>query len=198
MNKPLSIIGVCVVLGFSSCGLMDKSERKETSKHLSFTERLNERNGYKQDANGNWVPMGDKRSSFESYGRSPYFKGQKTKKAFNTDSDSFAKKQWKHKDFATKGFENSKDGNRFAKNSKFSQQLARESSRDHDHGQAFQTDGYNTQNARENSQDGIDKPSDYQTEKRREVYIPPEIIDYKQQRQMSVDDSKGILGRLRD
>ena len=60
----------------------------EATKPLS--QRLQENNGYQQDADGNWVPKSDKRSSFDRQGASPYFTGQYGKKTYKTGE--FSKK----------------------------------------------------------------------------------------------------------
>lgn len=195
MIRAYSILGSIALLGMTSCGLKQDEPLDERRAPLTFSERLNERNGYKQDASGNWVPLNDKRSSFESQGRSPYFSGTQDKKAF--DAASYDKKRYEREGYATKSFYHGKDGNRFSKPSSLSQTAARESAQSHQGISAYQTKPIDRTSASESGRDSIDKPTDYQTEKRRDVYIPPEVIDYKQQREMTVDESKGILGRLR-
>ena len=60
--------------------------------HQPMSQRLEQKNGYTQDAKGNWVPQNDKRSSFESQGKSPYFDGSYGKTAYQTEP--YAKKSW--------------------------------------------------------------------------------------------------------
>mgnify|MGYP000110727435 CR=1 FL=1 len=53
---------------------------------------------------------------------------------------------------------------------------------------------YATGDAREAGKNSIAKPSNDGIENRREVYEAPEIMDWKEQRKLSMDQSKGILG----
>ncbi|HSP42364.1 MAG TPA: hypothetical protein VLO11_05800, partial [Luteolibacter sp.] len=60
---------------------------------------------------------------------------------------------------------------------------------------SYQTGGYRTGDARESSASRLDKPSDAETDVRRRVYQPPEIIEWSEQRKLSLEQSRGILGR---
>ncbi len=195
MKQLFSIVCLSGFVCMLSCGLHSDDTSKENDGPLSFTERLNERNGYKQDAQGNWVPMSDKRSSFESQGQFSHFTGQQSKKEFNTGS--YDKKRFNRQGFITKNYDHGKDGSRFSKESSLSGNTARESSQAHAGIGTYQTNLIDRSSAYESGRSSIEKTTDYQTERRRDVYVPPTVIDYKQQRQMTVDQSKGILGRLR-
>ena len=59
----------------------------------------------------------------------------------------------------------------------------------------YETGNYATGAAREAGLNGIAKPSDAVTDRRRKVYKAPDIIDYEQQRALSLEQSKGFLGR---
>ena len=78
MRLPRSILCLLVALPVSCASHPDPGP-PATRKSLS--QRLEEKNGYKQDPKGNWVPQNDKRSSFESKGTSPYFQGDYQKKS---------------------------------------------------------------------------------------------------------------------
>jgi hypothetical protein len=54
-----------------SCAGEAERDQARPTEHKSFSQRLNDSNGYKQDPSGNWVPKSDKRSSFESVGAQP-------------------------------------------------------------------------------------------------------------------------------
>lgn len=162
--------------------------------HKSLNERLNDSNGYKQDANGNWVPQTDKRSPFENQGKSAYFQGEYDKKAFTTND--YAKKSWwGNKDYGSKEYAGNTDGSRFQKTSRLGEKGAREAGKSAGMTNAYKTNNYATSAAREAGTKPIDKTSDTETDIRRKVYPAPPIIDYQEQRSLSLEQSKGILGR---
>lgn len=159
----------------------------------TLSQRLEQKNGYKQDAKGNWIPQNDQRSSFESKGKSPYFQGSYQKKTYQTDS--YAKKSWwGNKDYGRKTYAGNTDGKRFQKSSAFDGQGAPEANTAADIPRSYQTGTYPTTAAREAAIGGIAKPSDTLTDIRRKVYPAPPIVDWKEQRSMSLEQSKGILG----
>lgn len=179
----------------ASCASDKDNSPPSAEPHKTLSERLSESNGYKQDANGNWEPRNDKRSSFESQGESPYFKGEYGKKeAYQTGS--YAKKSWwGNKEYGRQSFAGETDGSRFWKSSRLDGKGARESGNAADVAGPYQTGGYATSAAREASEGGLAKPSDAETDARRRVFQQPEIIDWREQRSLSVEQSKGILGR---
>jgi hypothetical protein len=170
----------------------DSAPPAETYKPMS--QRLSESNGYKQDANGNWAPKNDKRSSFESQGESPYFKGEYGKKNYKTGGYS-KKSWWGNKEYGRPQYAGSTDGSRFQKTSRLDGKGARESGSAADVPDPYQTGAYATSTAREAGTGKLAKPSDAETDIRRRVYQQPEIIDWRQQRTLSLEQSKGILGR---
>ena len=181
----------------ASCAKDGESTQPVESGTKSLSQRLNESNGYTVDAEGNWVPRNNKRSSFESQGESPYFKGENSEgnKAYKT-GDYAKKTWWGNKDYGHQTYQGNTDGSRFRESSRLDGQSAREAgttARGSD--QNYQTGGYQTGAAREAASSGIAKPSDTETDIRRRVYQQPEIIDWREQRTMSVEQSRGILGR---
>ena len=169
------------------------SSSSNTSGPKPLSQRLEEKTGYKQTSNGAWVPQSNQRSSFEKKGKSPYFQGEYQKKSYQTEG--YAKKSWwGNKDYGRKEYENDKDGSHFQKNSRFDNQGAPESGAEADLPGAYQTNNYATHSAREASKGKLAKPSNTQTDTRRKVYPAPEIIDWRQQRTLSLEQSKGLLG----
>ena len=76
------------------------------------------------------------------------------------------------------------------KNSHYADNYARESNSTYNQS----GNSYQTASANEQSGDRLSRDLDYQVEKRREVYIPPKIMDkYEQQSGRSVDDVKALL-----
>jgi hypothetical protein len=162
--------------------------------HKPLSQRLNESNGFKVDANGNWVPRSDKRSSFESQGKSPYFKGDYGKKDYKTGEYS-KKSWWGDKDYGRQQYAGDTDGSRFRKSSRHDGLQARETDNAADLPDPYQTGAYATGAAREAENQAVTKPSDAETDIRRRVFPQPEIIDWREQRSLSLEQSKGILGR---
>lgn len=163
--------------------------------HRSLSQRLNEQVQFKQNADGQWAPDSDRRSSFESQGSSPYFKGNVEKKEYQ--STAFQKKPfWGRSDYTGKSdYQVSEDGDRFRQTSLFAQGNAKESQ------QAARTTGtYATSNvskgaAREGSARRLDRPSDAETDVRRRVFAQPQVLNSRSGRSMSVEQSNSILGR---
>lgn len=195
MKSPRAILWLLAWLPASCATHADKSDPSSTPPaHKPLSERIEQKNGYKQDASGNWVPVNDQRSSFETKGASPYFQGQAEKKSYATTE--VTKKSW----WGTKTYEHQKyagntDASRFQKKSPLSTKGAHEAGTAANIPAPYQTGSYATSAARESAQGEIAKPSDTQTDIRRKVYQAPEIIDWKEQRSLSVSQSKGILGR---
>lgn len=160
----------------------------------SLSQRLDEKNGYRQDDKGNWVPQNDKRSSFESQGKSPYFQGEYGKKTYKAGEYS-KKSWWGNKDYGREPYSGNTDGSRFQKSAGLDGKGAREAGSAATVPGPYQTGTYATTAAREAGRGGIAKPSDTATDIRRKVYREPEIIDWREQRSLSVEQSKGILGR---
>lgn len=159
----------------------------------TLSQRLDESNGYKVDSDGNWVPQNNQRSSFESQGDSPYFQGNYQKKQYKTGEYS-KKSWWGNKEYGRKEYAGNTDGSRFQKSSRLDGKGAREAGKAADVPQTYQTDTYATNAAREANGKRIAKPANAETENRRGVFPQPEIIDWRQQRSLSLEQSKGILG----
>ena len=159
-----------------------------------LSQRLEESNGFKQDADGNWIPKNDKRSSYESAGRPSQFNKEYQKKAYKTGE--YAKKSWwGNKEYGHKEYAGNTDGSRFQKTSRLDGKGAREAGNQADIPDAYETGTYATNAAREMGNNPISRPSDAETDIRRRVYTPPEVIDWKEQRALSLEQSRGILGR---
>jgi hypothetical protein len=162
--------------------------------HKTFNQRLSEKNGYSQDSEGNWKIQGDKRSSFESQGASPYFKGEYQKNTYKTGE--YAKKSWwGNKDYGRKTYDGNTDGSRFMTPSTLDGKNAREASTTAKLPGTYETKNFATNQAREASTQNISKNSDAETDIRRRVFQEPQIIDWREQRTLSLEQSKGLLGR---
>jgi len=159
--------------------------------HKSLNQRLSENNGYKVDANGAWVPKSDQRSSFESKGQSPYFQGNNNAKQYQTGE--YGKKAWwGNKDYGKQSYGGSTDGGRFQNTSAYSKSKANENGSSASVAGPYQTHTYALNAARETGVSKVTKKSDTASDVKE--YPMPDVIDWKQQRSLSLDQSKGILG----
>jgi hypothetical protein len=152
--------------------------------------------GYTQGDKGQWTPKdGGKRSSFEANRESPYFKGKYAGKEYKTGD--YAKKTWLGgKSVDRKAYQGGTDGSRFVKNSRFDGQGAREGSQSAREASQSANEGsqtYATGEAREATSKTLSKPVDAESKDKR--YPQPDIIDWQQQRALSIEQTKGILGR---
>lgn len=152
--------------------------------------------GYTQDDKGQWVPKDQgKRSSFEAKGESPYFKGEYAGKEYKTGD--YAKKAWLGgKSVDRKAYQGDTDGSRFVKNSRFDGQSAREGSQSAREASHTANEGghtYATGEAREAKSKTLPKPVDAESADKR-YPRRPDIVDWEQQRALSIEQTKGILG----
>lgn len=167
---------------------------KPFSQRLAEDQQLKGKDSFKADANGNFVPQQNKRSSFETKGQSAYFQGEYGKKTYKTGEYS-KKSWWGNKEYGRQQYAGNTDGSRFQKNSRFGGQGARESGSAADLPGAYQTDTYATGAARETGTEKLGKPSNAEIENRREVFQQPEVLGWQEQRKLSMEQSRGILGR---
>lgn len=168
--------------------------RPAAPQRTTLSQRLQENQGFTQDATGNWVPTNDKRSPFESKGASPYFKGKFEGKTYKT-GEYERKSWWGAKNYERKSYAGDTDGSRFQTASELSGRTARESSSDAGMNTRYTTGTYATGAAREAAGKAISKPGDAETAARRRVYEAPEIIDWREQRNLSIEQTRGLLGR---
>lgn len=198
--KLRSSIIVLLALPAISCAPDSGADRKSEAGFKPFSQRLAEdqqlkgKDSFKADSGGNFVPQQDKRSSFESQGKSGYYQGEYGKKAYKTGE--YAKKSWLgNKPYGREQYAGNTDGSRFQKDSRFGGKGARESGSAAKLPGAYQTDNFATSAAREASNERLSKPSNAEIENRREGFQQPEIIGWQEQRKLSMEQSRGILGR---
>ena len=151
-------------------------------------------NGFKKDAHGNLIPKSDKRSSFEGKSESNYAKKDYQKQEYKT-GDYAKKSWWGNKDYAPKAYAGNTDGSRFKTASALQDKGAREAGTSAKLPDNYQTGAYATGAAREAGASPIKKPGNDLIQNRQKTFQPPEIIDWREQRSLSMDQSKGILGR---
>jgi hypothetical protein len=192
--KFLSLIALVPLIFLAACGGA-ATQQKPAATRKTLTQRMDEENGYKKDANGNWKPQTDKRSPFENRGQDPNFAGKSFKKKAYKTGDYAKKSWWGNKQYDRKSYAGNTDASRFQKTSDLQGKGAREANTAADIPDRYQTDRYATKSAREAGAATIARPSNDLIENRQKVFKQPEVIDWRQQRSISMDQSKGILGR---
>ncbi len=190
-----AMFGACLLGCLASCAeKKDAESSKPVEGHKSLSERLNDGGGYKQDSEGKWVAKSDKRSSYDSQRDSPYFKGKVEKETYKTGE--YAKKSWwGNKEYSTKQYEGNTDGSRFQKSARQNGQMASVDGQKADIAGPFKTNTLDRKSARETTKSAIARPLDAKTSRDRGSYTMPSVIDWRAQREMSMDQSRGILGR---
>lgn len=195
MKFPTLIVALTVIF-LTSCGGGSSTQKLSTTTppRMTMSQRMDEKNGYKQDANGNWKPQNDKRSPFESQGQDPNFAGKNFKaKAYKT-GDYAKKSWWGNKEYDRKAYAGNTDAGRFQKASELQGKGAREANTTADIPSRYKTGSYATNAAREANATDIKNSSNDSIENRKKTFQQPEIIDWQEQRNLSLDQSKGILG----
>ncbi len=195
MISKWSVFGAFLSLLVMSCSHQIKKEvSAEVSEPESLSQRLSGASGYKQDADGNWVPTSNKRSSFEQKGESPYFKGKIEKKVYQTGD--YKKTIWGgKKTYQTTEYKGDTDGSRFKIESEQQGKVAYLGDKKVDTLDPYKTNKLEYGSARESDAKNLDKPRNDYAESRRRSYVPPSVTDWKEQRKMSLEESRSILGR---
>jgi hypothetical protein len=171
-----------------------KKDSASTPPRKSLSERINEKNGYKQDADGNWVVQNDRRSPYEGKGSTYDADKSFAKKEYKTGD--FAKKSWwGNKEYDRKSYSGNTDGSRFQTTSALQGETAPEAGDAAKIPGPYKTDTYATNAAREAGNKPIERTSNTIVESREKTFKQPEIIDWREQRNLSLDQSKGLLGR---
>lgn len=184
---------VCAALA-SCAGEGADPSAPAVAERKGLSERLSESGGYKQNENGEWVPKSDKRSAYDSQRDSPYFKGKVEKERYKTGE--YAKKSWwGNKDYGKKNYSGNTDGSRFQTKAQQDGQISRDAGRAARATDPFKTNTLSRESARETRNPAINRPSSAAVESQRDSYTAPSVIGWKEQRSMSMDQSRSILGR---
>lgn len=194
MKPAVVFTGLLLASCASSENDAEKNSAASASGFKNLSQRMEESNGFKVDADGTWKPRSDKRSSFESQGANAQFKGEYAKKEFKTGEYS-RKSWWGEKAIERKTYTGNTDGSRFQTASRYQHTGAREAGNSARLPGKYQTGSYATDAAREAGQGAVSRTSDAETDLRRNSFEQPAEYDYREQRAMSLEQSKGILGR---
>jgi len=199
--KNIRSLSFLPALLLASCSDGDSSSQSSANPgFVPFSERIaaDQQRGtsaLSADASGVWKPENNKRSPMESDRQSPYFKGKFDGKKAYAAGDFDRKSWWGNKEYTPASYAGNTDGSRFATSSRLQGQSAREGTGG-DYGTGgFATSGYSTSSAREASGTRLGRPTDAQTENRRQSFTPPAMVDWQQQRSLSLGQTKGLTGR---
>ena len=194
--KTHRILAYLAFLFLASCTSNSSPDKSPSAvpARKSLGERMTENSGYKQDSSGNWKAQSDRRSPYESQG-STYDSKKSFKKQGYKTGDYNTKSWWGDKQYDRKSYTGNTDASRFSKASKLGEKGAREANTNAKIADNYKTSAYGTNTARESDSKQIQKGNNTEIENRRSVFPQPEIIDWKQQRSLSMDQSKKILGK---
>ncbi|MEP4079240.1 hypothetical protein [Haloferula sp.] len=143
------------------------------------------------------MKQGEFKSADEGSDRTnEYFKGEIAKRDFAA-KDYTKKSFWGSKDYAKKIYGGPTDGNGFKKGSRFNSQggASEGSLVSANSGSRYATGQHATGMAREGGRSNISKFTDANTDSRRSSFEQPEITDWRNQRGLTIDDTRSMLGR---
>jgi hypothetical protein len=134
---------------------------------------------------------------FEGFKRdNPQFKGRWEGKEYQA-GELRKKSWWGDKDYVKKVYGGNTDANGLRKDSRFNGRTAGEGAvAARDSGKAYDTGTFETGRAREDgSGQAISKISDAETDERRRVFTDPDIIPWKEQNGVTIEEAKKSMGR---
>lgn len=195
--KPVRSAACLLLVLTASCGTDADKPASTPQARKSMNERFGgggrDPNSFQQDANGKLMINDSKRSYYESKGES-YYGGKEFKKQEYKAGDYAKKSWWGNKEYDRQAYDGNTDGSRFQTPSDLQGKGAREAGSAADIPDKYQTGTYATGSANEAGNAPIKKGTNDAIENRRKVFEQPEIIDYREQRALTVDQSKSLLG----
>ncbi|MEO6477242.1 hypothetical protein [Luteolibacter sp.] len=201
--KPIRSIAFLPLILLASCGTSsDKNKSSAASSsgpaHVPFSQRIGsgggrDPNSYQKDSAGKYYIKEEKRSPYESKGEASF--ASKSYKKEEYKAGDYAKKSWwGNKEYDRKAYSGNTDASRFQTPSNLDGKGAREAGNQADIPDKYKTGGYATGDARESTAAQIPKGTSAAIENRKDSYEQPEIIGWKEQRNLNVDQAKSILG----
>ncbi|MGA0846462.1 MAG: hypothetical protein ACO3RV_07970 [Luteolibacter sp.] len=191
----IAILAACLLT--LSCANQKLETSSATVPRAQLSDRIMEKNGYTVDEDGNWEPQTDRRSPYEGKRAPTAMGGQANQSSKRYQTDSYEKKSWNgNSAYEVKAYQGNTDGSRFFQKSRHQGAAARESRQTARGSETtYQTDIFATESARENSAKRIERISDAETDALRGKQQAPKVIDWQQQRDLSLDESRSLLGR---
>jgi len=186
------LVGVVTLLFLGACA----SKRTVTRSQVRLDAwGKPERFSVGKDEQGNPVMKSDLRSSFE---------GKTSNMASNEDfsgkdytTKSYARKRWSgNTEYSRKNYQGNTDANHYKMEPWFVRKQAQAGGKQAGvQGQTYATTAYDRTTALEQGSERIERVSDAETDVRRRVYKQPDIIDWKDQQGLGVEDTNRLLGR---
>jgi hypothetical protein len=131
---------------------------------------------------------------YDSKRDSPFSQKNVTKDSYRTGS--YEKKSWwGSKPYETREYQDDTDGSRFQTKALQDGQVALQDGKRSSLRSSYKTNTLDKEVAREANTSGVDRPRNDYTEAKRRTYRAPSVIDWREQRNLSVEESRGILGR---
>ena len=160
---------------------------------MTLEQRCNTKYGYYQDDKGNWKPRDDRRSSFDGAGASAYFQGAyQTKDCATPTFRNTA--WWGSKDYTARTIQ--------SKNAGVNHSARADGSRSREDGSVSPADSrrvvagnVSTRAAGEGRKGPLKAAAASENETPEKSYVPPTVVDWQEQRALSVDQTKSLLGR---
>ena len=148
-----------------------------------------------KDDDGNPVMKSDLRSGFE--GRRSHVASTRDFKGEDYSTKSYSKKRWHgNTQYQSKSYDGNTNANHYKTEPWFVQKQARNSGKESTaEGKAYKVNSYGKSAAREQGVPRLEYASDAETDVRRRVYKQPDIINWKDQQDLSVQDTNRLLGR---
>lgn len=189
---------IALLFSFSLAGCASDSAEDVAAPQNRTTDlekRYAESSGFKTDTDGNLISSkSNKRSSFERNRESSFFKGKIEKEVYQT-GDFEKKSWWGSKTYKVDEYKGDTDGSRFKSAAKSYGKGELYADQKVDTGKPYNAEILDYESARESDGKRIEKPRNDYTESRKRSYLQPSVIDWKEQRKLSMEQSRGILGR---
>jgi len=196
IRHPAALLAALLAGLLASCGTGgDGTSDASSAAGLSLSQRLSQDQGFARDSAGNWVPRSDKRSQYDTHSAANLNSRNRVNPG-RYEPGEFRKSEWtRTTSNAPQGYQGDTDGSRFQSTAAAQGQSARQSgSRARTPGK-YRTGTFDTGASREDGAARLDRPGDANTRSRRENYVEPEIIDWREQRKLSIGESRSLLAR---
>jgi hypothetical protein len=197
MRHPQSIAfaGILMMLSAACGNHGGRGSEAESSAYAPLAQRLNQEQGFVQDSQGNWIPRNNRRSQLEGRAASGIERSNhNANRRFNANNIQTA--EWTRASSARpQSYSGPTDGSGIQKPAAAQGQEARQSGAQASIPGEYDTEDYRTGASRENRGRRFARKTDAQTENRRDSLPPPEIIDWREQRRMSIEQSRSMLSR---
>lgn len=140
--------------------------------------------------------MSGKEASESGAGDNKQFEGRFANREFATSEREEKASLWGSKEYAAQVYDGNLDGSRHQTAARMADKGAREGTLiSREGGRVYQAPSVSRTVAREDSGGEIRRTSDAETDARRRVFPQPVIEDWRPQRALTVEDTKGMLGR---